>query len=111
MQDTPRLTCISVVFFTSISAGESSCAPALSAAKAWWDVDVARAGEKAMSKAAAVLTTVLRRLSPLGNGDAPMRKHDDECRDAQALLLLLRAVVTCKAATGKHFRCDKIMFR
>lgn len=90
-----------MVFLTSISAGESSCAPALSAAKAWWDV--ARAGEKARSKAAAVLTTVFRRLSPVGNGDAPIRKDDDECREAQALLLLLllRAGDTCEAAIGR----------
>lgn len=81
-----------MVFFTSISAGESSCAPALSAAKAWWDD--ATAGERAMSKAAAELTTVFRRLSPLGNGDAPMHRDDDECREALDLLLL-QAAVAC----------------
>lgn len=84
-------TCISVVFFTSISAGDScSVAAALSAAKAnacWHD---ATAGEKAISKAAAVLTAAFLKLSALGNGDAPIDKgeHDDS-REAPALLVLI----------------------
>lgn len=93
----PRLTCMSVVFCTSISAGDSSCAPALSAAKACW-YSGATAGEKAISKAAAVLTTVFLKLSAFGNGDVPMRMDDDESREALALLLLLLLLLSPTAS-------------
>ena len=86
MRTTP-LTCISVVFCTSISAGDISCAPAPSAAKACWHGPIA--GEKAISSAAAVLTTVFLKLSASGNGDTPMRTADNESREALPLLLLL----------------------
>lgn len=93
-------TCMSVVFRTSISAGDSSWAPAPSAANACWH---ATAGEKAISNAAAVLTTVFLKLSAFGNGDAPIRMGDAVSRAVLALLLLLRTAcggVTQQRASG-----------
>lgn len=90
---------MSVVFLTSISAGDSSCAPALSAAKACWYE--ATAGEKAMSIAAAVLAAVFLKLSALGSDGAPIRKGETEA-PALLLLLLLRRACTRTGGGGGY---------
>lgn len=88
---------MSVVFLTSISAGDSSCAPALSAANACWYE--ATAGEKAMSSAAAVLAAVFLKLSALGSDGAPIRKGVNEA-PALLLILLLRHAYRRTAVAG-----------
>lgn len=66
-----------------------------------------------MSRAAAVLTTPFLRLSPFGNGDAPMRREDGECREVLALLLLvvllLQTIVLRGRQSARVFCVVKIM--